>query len=119
MLNDGFCKTNQTTKRRLSHPLGRLIEHEAVTHITTMQAFNRLIDLIERKMLHLRFDGVPHAELHHFSKTPRRRRGTTRDRPTKGNQIESTNLYGLQDGSQLMQATPWGQSPITADQSSG
>ena len=44
------------------------MKYEAVAHITAMQALNRLIDLIERKMLHLRFDVVPHAELHHFPK---------------------------------------------------
>ena len=66
MLNDGFRNTHQTTKRRLSHPLDRLIEHEAVAHITAMQALNHLIDLIERKMLYLGCDVVPHEELHHF-----------------------------------------------------
>ena len=66
VLNDGFHNTNQTAKRRLIHSLGRLIEHEAVAHITAMQALNHLIDLIERKMLYLGCDVVPHEELHHF-----------------------------------------------------
>ncbi len=54
----------------LTDLLDYLIKHDATAHITTMQALNRLIDLIERKMLQLGFDGVPHAEFHHCPKTP-------------------------------------------------
>ena len=45
------------------------IGHEAIAHITTMQALNHLINLIDRKMLHLRIDDVPHLEIHYFPNT--------------------------------------------------
>ena len=63
-----------TPMRKASAALsGRLIEHEAVAHITTMQALNHLIDLIQRQMLHLGFDVAPHSEVHYFPNAPWRR----------------------------------------------